>query len=220
MTNIVDDRNVVTEKFCSNAVVEKGALFQDRQTAKVPEHEADKIEYGRWFQNDGVFSWRELVGVLRIERFLRRDFRQPTGIEGACVGRIGFLPARGIMVQHGDRDLSRRLAMKGAHAIRVDQRFSGLRTGIDSGGGQAVLLGDAYDLSHTLSTVRRSDRRSALEPARRIFTLSGLFRLYQRQPLRIRLLHAGNAFRGLYCPLETVGVKAVRSGPCSLAVKP
>src|SRR5258708_28969725 len=117
MTNIVDDRNVVAEKFCSNAVVEKGALVQDRQTAKVPEHEADRIEHSRWLQNDGVFSWRQLVRVLRVERFLRRYLRQPPGIEVTDVRRIGFLPAGGIMVQHGDRDFSRRLAMKGAHTI-------------------------------------------------------------------------------------------------------
>src|SRR5208282_3066027 len=102
VSNVVPDIDVLAEEFASDAVIQERALVENGESAKVEEHEANDVEHGGRLENDGVFPSGNLARACRFECFASRDFCQGSGIQVCDIGRIGFLPTRGIGGQHGD----------------------------------------------------------------------------------------------------------------------
>ena len=106
-----------------------------------------------------------------------------------------------------------------AQAVGIDDGFHCLRTGINAGGHQLILLGDRHNFSHTISPVTRRNRRCLVRPSRwtcRAFAFAGFS---HRKKIRIRLLNFRDALRRLYRPLQPFIVKTVRGGAGGLAIK-
>ena len=83
--------------FLAHAIVEAGTLVEHGGAGEIVEKEADQIEHGGGFENDGVLAGREVPAACAMRRLFRWRFRaSASGSIFADVGRIGFGPAGGI----------------------------------------------------------------------------------------------------------------------------
>ncbi len=75
MRHIVPDVDVLSEKLFPDPVVEERSLVQNRHSAKIPEHEAGDVEYGRRLQDHRVLPRRNLSRTRRLNAPFAPPFR-------------------------------------------------------------------------------------------------------------------------------------------------
>ena len=102
MCHVIPNRNILAKQLCADSIAEKRALIEDGESAKIVESEADSVEHGGGLKDDRVFARLKLARRGRFDRLLSGDFGQALGIQVRGVGRISFLPSRGIGRKHGD----------------------------------------------------------------------------------------------------------------------
>src|SRR5450432_611597 len=136
MSGVVPDVDVLAEEFRAYAITEKRSLIEYREAGEIPEHEADDIKDRGGLENDSVFTGGEIERVDRLGGFAGGGFGQGFGIEAGDVGRVEFLPARGIVAEHGNGDFGERLRVPVGKAAGVEDAFEAFGAGVNSGGGE------------------------------------------------------------------------------------
>ena len=73
----------------------------DGRGGEIVEKEADEIENGSGFEDDGVFAGSEFSGIFGARGFIAGSFRERQWIKGAEVCGVCLCPTGGGALLHG-----------------------------------------------------------------------------------------------------------------------
>ena len=140
MISVIGDGDIFAEDWFAHAVVEAGAFVLEGSGGEIVKEEADEIEDGGRFENDGVAAGREFAGVDRHVGLFAGALGEFLRIEGADACSIGFGPACGGIFLHGDGKFGVRFAVGGEEAARIAERGLLQAAGENTGGHLAVAV--------------------------------------------------------------------------------
>ena len=161
MRHIVADGHVLAHHLLAHAVIEARPLIENGGSREVVKEKANQVEDRSLVENDRPTAGLDFLRMARGCGLLAGALGQRFRIDLEAVGCAGLGPARGVLLQNGDRKFGPRLAIGGEKSLGIHHGRHRSAGGEDAGGSLAILL---REFGHSRDRHRTILRRRAGGP--------------------------------------------------------